>query len=392
MDRRAPHRLEQRALRPSRDRADGDGLIGRTEGGGADLRDRRAAGVGQQREAAGLLDASTLGKILVKGPDAAAFLDRVYTTMISTLKPGRCRYALMCDENGFLFDDGVVARLSHDAFLCHTTSGGSDRVHAWMEEWLQTEWVDLKVFVANVTEQWAQIALAGPKARTILETLESDIDFSKEAMKFFDMREGRLAGAPVRIYRISFSGELTYEIATPAGYGLALWEALMAAGAPHGVAPYGTEALHVLRAEKGFIAIGDETDGTVIPQDLGLGWAVSKKKDDFIGLRGMQRSHMTDPNRKQLVGVLTEDPTLVLPDGCPAVESVRAKPPVASLGHVTSTYWSPTLGRSIAMALIRGGRARMGETVTFSIGADRTAKATLVAPCFYDKEGARQDV
>ncbi len=348
--------------------------------------------IGAVRKAAGLLDASTLGKIQVSGPDAGEFLDRIYTNKFSTLKPGRCRYALMCDENGFLFDDGVVVRLSEDAFLCHTTSGGSDRVHAWMEEWLQTEWFDLRVHTVNVTEQWAQIALAGPKAREIVQSLESDVDFSKDAMKFFDMAEGRLAGAPVRVYRISFSGELTFEIATPSGYGLALWEALMGAGAPHGLAPYGTEALHVLRAEKGFIAIGDETDGTVIPQDLGLDWAVSKKKADFIGKRGMERSHMTREDRKQLVGVLTEDPNLVLPDGCPAVEGLAAKPPTASLGHVTSTYWSPTLGRSIAFALVKGGRARLGETLLFNTGGTELAKATLVDPCFYDKEGTRQDV
>ena len=357
--------------------------------------DRRAAinrEIKAVREAAGLLDASTLGKILVKGPDAAVFVDRVYTTMLSTLKPGRCRYALMCDEQGFLFDDGVVARLSEDAFLCHTTSGGSDRVHAWMEEWLQTEWFDLRVHVVNVTEQWAQFALAGPKARRIVEALGGDIDFGRDAFKFFDLREGTLGGAPARVYRISFSGELTYEIATPAGCGLALWEALIAAGAPHGLAPYGTEALHVLRAEKGFIAIGDETDGTVIPQDLGLDFAISKKKDDFIGKRGMERSWMTRADRKQLVGVLTEDPDLVLPDGCPAVERLSAKPPTAALGHVTSTYWSPTLGRSIAFALVKGGRARLGETILFNTGGTDLVAATLVEPCFYDKDGARQNV
>ncbi|TVQ57450.1 MAG: sarcosine oxidase subunit alpha family protein [Rhodobacteraceae bacterium] len=344
------------------------------------------------REAAGLLDASTLGKIVVKGPDAGAFLDLMYTNVLSSLAPGRCRYALMCNDNGFLFDDGVVARLSEDAFLCHTTSGGSDRVHAWMEEWLQTEWPHLKVLTANVTEQWAQFALAGPKAREILQALDGDIDFDREAFRFFDMKEGRLAGAPVRIYRISFSGELSYEIATPAGYGLALWEALMAAGAAHGIAPYGTEALHVLRAEKGFIAIGDETDGTVIPQDLGLGWAVSKKKADFVGKRAQARSWLTRDDRKQLVGLLTEDPALVLPDGAQAVESLNAKPPTASLGHVTSTYWSPTLNRSIAMALIKGGRARMGETVMISTEGATLVPCRVVDPVFFDKEGARQNV
>jgi sarcosine oxidase subunit alpha len=347
--------------------------------------------IGAVRSAAGLLDASTLGKLLVKGPDAAEFLDRVYTGALSSLKPGRCRYALMCNENGFLFDDGVVARLSDDAFLCHTTSGGAARAHAWLEEWLQTEWTDLRVYVADLTEQSAQIALAGPKARAILQALPSDIDFAAEAFAFFDWREGRIAGAPVRVYRISFTGELSYEIATPAGHGLALWEALLAAGAPHGLTPHGTEALHVLRAEKGFIAIGDETDGTVTPQDLGLDWAVSKKKPDFIGKRAQARSFLANPDRPQLVGLLTEAPKLVLPDGAQIVETLNPKPPTTAIGRVTSTYWSPTLGRSIALALLVRGRSRIGETVQVATGAE-TVAAQVVDPVFYDKEGARQHV
>jgi len=357
--------------------------------------DRHAAvnrEIGAVRSAVGLLDASTLGKIVVKGPDAGAFLDLIYTGVISSLKPGRCRYALMCNENGFLFDDGVVARIADDEFLCHTTSGGAERVHAWLEEWLQTEWPHLRVFTANVTEQWAQIAVAGPAARRVLERIGGDIDFSADAFKFFDMREGHLCGAPVRVYRISFSGELSYEIATPGGYGLALWEKLMEAGGGDQIAPYGTEALHVLRAEKGFIAIGDETDGTVIPQDLGLDWAVSKKKADFIGKRAMMRSFLTRADRKQLVGLLTEDPSIVLPDGAPAIERLNDKPPTSAIGHVTSTYWSPTLGRSIALALVRDGRARMGETLEFSTTGSETVRARLVDPVFFDKEGTRQNV
>ncbi|MEM1419342.1 MAG: 2Fe-2S iron-sulfur cluster-binding protein, partial [Pseudomonadota bacterium] len=208
------------------------------------------------REKVGMLDASTLGKIIVKGPDAGAFLDLLYTNMISTLKPGRCRYALMCNDNGFLFDDGVVARLDEQTFLCHTTSGGADRVHAWMEEWIQTEWPHLKVFTANVTEEYAQIAVAGPKARVVLESLEGDVDLSTDGLPFMSYIDGTLAGCPVRVYRISFSGELSYEIATPAAFGLSLWKAIFEAGQPFGITPYGTEALHVMRAEKGFIMIG----------------------------------------------------------------------------------------------------------------------------------------
>jgi sarcosine oxidase subunit alpha len=345
------------------------------------------------RQKVGLLDASTLGKIAVKGPDAGRFLDLVYTNVMSSLKVGRCRYGLMCNENGFLFDDGVVVRLAEDEFLLHTTSGGSDRVHAHLEEWLQTEWWDLKVYTVNVTDQWAQIALAGPNARKVLEAAGTDIDLGKDTLPFMSCAEGELAGCPVRLYRISFSGELGFEVATPANRGPALWEALLEAGAPHGIMPYGTEALHVMRAEKGFIMIGDETDGTVIPQDLGLDWAVSKKKPDFIGKRAHERADLVRPDRLQLVGLETEDPREVLPDGAHAVAEVKPKgQPVRTIGHVTSTYFSPTLDRSIAMALIERGRERMGETLSFPVGGDKVIRARIVEPVFYDKEGARQNV
>ncbi|MEL7275465.1 MAG: sarcosine oxidase subunit alpha family protein [Pseudomonadota bacterium] len=343
------------------------------------------------RTGVGMLDASTLGKILVTGPDAGNFLDLVYTNMMSTLKPGRCRYGLMCTENGFLFDDGVVARIDEQTFLCHTTSGGSDRVHGWFEEWLQTEWWDLQVFTANLTEQYAQVAVVGPQARTVLGSL-GGLDVSAEALPFMGWAEGTLAGIPARVFRISFSGELSYEVAVPAGQGQAFWDAVREAGAPHGITPYGTEALHVMRAEKGFIMIGDETDGTVIPQDLGLSWAVSKKKADFIGKRAQERSHLTDPNRKQLVGLETLEPQTVLPDGAHAVEGTRKDGKPQMIGHVTSTYYSPTLDRSIAMALIKGGARRMGEVLEFPVEKDRTIRARVVDPVFYDKEGARQNV
>ncbi|MGR3717184.1 MAG: sarcosine oxidase subunit alpha family protein [Thermohalobaculum sp.] len=345
------------------------------------------------RRQVGLLDASTLGKIVVKGPDAGKFLDLIYTNMMSSLKPGRCRYGLMCDENGFLFDDGVIVRTGEDEFLLHTTSGGSDRVHGHLEEWLQTEWWDLKVYTTNVTDQWAQVAVAGPNARKVLEAAGTDIDLSTEALAFMSYTEGRIAGCPVRLFRISFSGELSYEIATPANHGRLLWEALLEAGGPLGIMPYGTEALHVMRAEKGFVMIGDETDGTVIPQDLGLGWAVSKKKQDFLGKRAQERIDLTRPGRKQLVGLETEDPKEVLPEGAHAVAEVRPdRQKMRTIGHVTSTYFSPTLDRSIAMALIEGGAGRMGETLSFPLAGGKVMKARVVDPVFYDRQGARQNV
>jgi sarcosine oxidase subunit alpha len=343
------------------------------------------------RNRVGLLDASTLGKIEIKGPDAAEFLDRIYTNMMSTLKPGRARYGLMMSELGFLFDDGVTVRLSDDHFLMHTTSGGADRVAAWLEEWLQTEWTTLKVFITPVTEQWAQFAIAGPEARRVLQKLGGTIALDAESFPFMAMKEGMIGGYPVRVFRISFSGELSFEVATPSHYGLGLWEALIEAGREFGLEAYGTEALHVLRAEKGFVVIGDETDGTVTPLDVGLDWAVSKKKRDFLGKRSLQQPYLRAEGRKQLVGLLTEDPERVLPDGAYAVEKVMAKPPMKTIGQVTSSYFSPTLNRSIAMALIENGRARMGETLAFPL-SDAVVKAQVVEPVFFDRQGERQNV
>ncbi len=195
------------------------------------------------RNKVGLLDASTLGKIEIKGPDAAEFLDRMYTNMFSNLKVGRCRYGLMMNELGFLTDDGVTVRLAEDHFLMHTTSGGADRIAAHLEEWLQTEWTHYKVFVTPVTEQWAQFAIAGPRARDVIAKLSPDFDMSNEAFAHMDYQSGKLGPYPVRAYRISFSGELSYELATPANNGQGLWNALVEAGQEFGIQPYGTEAL-----------------------------------------------------------------------------------------------------------------------------------------------------
>lgn len=341
------------------------------------------------RNGVGTLDASTLGKIVVKGPDAGRFLDMMYTNMMSTLPVGKCRYGLMCNENGFLMDDGVVARLSADTWLCHTTTGGADRIHAHMEDWLQCEWWDWQVHTANLTEQYAQIAVAGPKARELLQRLPGTIDLSQDALPFMQWAEGALAGIPARIYRISFSGELSYEIAVPAGRGLELWERLHTEGRDLSITPYGTEAMHVMRAEKGFIMIGDETDGTVIPQDLGLHWAISKKKPDYIGKRAQARSFMKDGSRWQLVGLESLDGR-VLPDGAYAVEpGVNANGQRKTQGRVTSSYHSPTLDRPIAMGLVRHGPARMGQVLEFPLPSGEVMKARIVDPVFYDKEGTR---
>ncbi|QCO54772.1 sarcosine oxidase subunit alpha family protein [Pseudorhodobacter turbinis] len=340
------------------------------------------------RENLGLLDASTLGKIIVKGPDAGRFLDMMYTNMMSTLPIGKCRYGLMCDEQGFLLDDGVVARIDEETWLCHTTSGGADRIHGWMEDWLQCEWWDWKVYTANVTEQYAQVAVVGPNARKLLEKL-GGMDVSKEALPFMQWADGTLGGFAVRVYRISFSGELSYEIAIPASHGAAFWEMLHKQGAEFGAMAYGTECLHIMRAEKGFIMIGDETDGTVTPLDLGLSWAVSKKKTDFLGKRGMARSHLADPDRWKLVGLETLDGS-VIPDGAYAVvDGVNANGQRNVEGRVTSTYYSPTLKRGIAMGLIKHGPDRMGEVVTFNKVDGGTIAAKIVDAVFFDKAGEK---
>ena len=343
------------------------------------------------RQNLGLLDASTLGKIIVKGPDAGRFLDMLYTGVMSTLPIGKCRYGLMCNEQGFLSDDGVVARIDEDTWLCHTTSGGADRIHAWMEDWLQCEWWDWKVYTANVTEQYAQVAVVGPNARKLLQVL-GGMDVSKEALPFMQWADGTLAAFPVRVYRISFSGELSYEIAVPASHGAAFWKACSEAGKALGAMPYGTECLHVMRAEKGFIMIGDETDGTVIPQDLGLDWAISKKKADYLGKRGQERTFLASTDRWKLVGFDTLDGS-VIPDGSYVIaDGSNANGQRNTQGRVTSTYYSPTLKRGIAMGLLKHGPSRMGEVVEFNTVAGGTVKARVRDTVFFDKDGEKQNV
>ena len=338
------------------------------------------------RRSVGILDASTLGKILVKGPDAGKFLDMVYTNMMSSLEPGRCRYGLMCNENGFLMDDGVVARIDAETFLCHTTTGGADHVHAWMEEWLQCEWWNWKVYTANVTEAYAQIGVAGPEARRVIERL-GGMKIDSKSLPFMHWAKGKLGSFDAKAFRISFSGELSFEIAVRADQGLALWESLMEAGQEYGIQPYGTEALHVLRAEKGYIMIGDETDGTVTPQDLGLNWAISKKKEDFLGKRAQARPHLNCPDRWRLVGLRTIDSSAELPSGSHAIaEGFNAHGHKRMVGRVTSSYLSPTLNRTIAMGLVERGPDRMLEVLKFSTPGGEV-EAQICGTVFYDPEG-----
>jgi sarcosine oxidase, subunit alpha len=350
------------------------------------LRECRAA-----REGVAFMDASTLGKIDVQGPDAAVFLDRLYTNMMSTLKAGRIRYGVMCRLDGMVFDDGTVIRVAQDRFLTTTTTGNAAAVLDWMEEWLQTEWPELRVHCTSVTEQWATVALVGPRSRQVLGALAPRLAVENDDFPFMAWRETTVAGIEARVCRISFSGELAYEINVSPWEALALWEALYEAGAPCGITPYGTETMHVLRAEKGYPIIGQDTDGTVTPQDLGMSWVVSKKKPDFIGKRSHARGDTVRPDRKHLVGLLPEEPGTLLPEGTHLVaDGVLPAPPVPMLGHVTSSYRSAALGRTFALALVKGGRDRIGDRLYAPVG-DRLVPVTVASPVIYDPEGARRD-
>ncbi|HVY98011.1 MAG TPA: sarcosine oxidase subunit alpha [Dongiaceae bacterium] len=355
---------------------------------GEDIHAAVSREVKAMRNSVGIVDASTLGKIDVQGPDAAWFLNMVYTNAWSKLEPGKCRYGLMCGEDGMVFDDGVTSRIAENHFHMTTTTGGAARVLAWLEEWHQCEWPDKKVYFTSVTEQWAVMAIGGPNAKKLLAEVAPDLPLDDASFPHLSFREGVVAGVPARVFRITFTGDLSYEINVPPSYGLHVWRAFMQAGEKYGITPYGTEALHVLRAEKGFIIVGQDTDGTMTPDDLGMGWIVAKSKPDFIGRRSMLRSDTRRPDRKHLVGLMTEDPSVVVPDGAQIVEHVKDKPPMTMLGHVTSSYWSPSMDRSIAMGVVKNGRNRMGQRL-YACWDDKRVPMKVTEAKFFDPEGAR---
>jgi sarcosine oxidase subunit alpha len=355
---------------------------------GEDMRAAVARECRAVRGACGLFDASTLGKIAVVGPDAAEFLNRMYVNDFGTLADGRCRYGILLREDGFIHDDGVIARLARDRFHVTTTTGGAPRVRAMMEDYRQTEWPDLKVWLTSVTEHWAVIAVPGPKARDVLAPLAAGIDLSPGALPHMAVAEGTVAGVPALVFRVSFTGELGYEVNVPAARGREVWDAVAAAGRAQGITPYGTEAMHVLRAEKGYLIVGQDTDGTATPDDAGLGWAIGKKKADFVGKRSIERASMKDPARKQLVGLRPADPAVVLEEGAQLVATPGQAAPMKLIGHVTSSYASAALGHSIALAMLSGGRARAGSTVYVTMPAG-DIPVTVTSPVFYDPEGTR---
>lgn len=339
------------------------------------------------RKSVGLFDASSLGKIEVKGPDAAEFLQRIYVNGVRNLKPGSCRYGLMLNEHGIVYDDGVFARIGENHFLVGTTSGHAAAITETLNEWLQCEWPHLQVMVENVTTAWAVMNVAGPHARRVLEAVGTDIDLSAEAFPHMTCRAGKVGGVPARIQRVSFTGELSYEVAVPWGYGASLWEALMRAGRRFAIVPFGVESLMVMRVEKGFLHVGSDTDGTTYPQDLGFGEIIARKADDFVGRRSTMRPDGLREDRRQLVGLEVFDGSAPLEVGAHVLSKEEALGR-RTQGWVTSSVFSPTLRRPLAMALVERGTRRLGETVRiYDLGAVRLAR--IVEPRFFDPAGER---
>ena len=339
------------------------------------------------RQGAGLYDSSPLGKILVRGRDSARFLDLAYAGRLSTLKPMAARYAVMLREDGRILDDGVAIRETECRFVLTTTAGQLAAVLAWLEFLLAAHWPELDVRCLDVTEAFADIVVCGPQARAVLGRMGTDIDLDPAAFPAMAVRDGHVAGIPARVMRVSFTGEASYEIWTRRRHAAALWQAALDAGAPHGLTPVGSEANHVLRVEKGFISMAHEVDGLVNPYDLGLGRCVDMGKRDFIGRRALQRDldrdRATPRRRAELVGLLTQD------DGPPLAEGMPTEADEdLSTGFVTASVASPTLGRPVALALVRGGRDAIGSSITVADGgAPRTC--AVVAPVFYDPAGTR---
>ncbi|MEV6156674.1 2Fe-2S iron-sulfur cluster-binding protein [Nonomuraea sp. NPDC052129] len=334
------------------------------------LRECRAA-----RTGVAAMDASTLGKIDVRGADAGEFLDRIYTNVYSTLPVGSCRYGVMCTADGMVFDDGTTTRLADDRYLMTTTTGNAAAVLDWLEEWRQTEWPGLEVSFTSVTDHWATVAVVGPKAREIIGLIAP----GAEELAFMTYAATSVLGVDGRVFRISFSGELAYEVNVPWWYGRALWETVLDLGA----VPYGTETMHVLRAEKGFAIVGQETDGTVTPQDLGMSWLVSKRKPDFVGKRSHARPDTARDGRKRLVGLLADDPAAFVAEGAQVVG-----PTGPMLGHVTSSYLSAALGRSFSLAMVHG--VAVGDRLS-AVSGEAAVPVTVVEPVFYDPDNTRRD-
>ncbi len=338
------------------------------------------------RNGVGIFDASPLGKIELVGPDALDFVDRFYIQNMMTLRANRVRYGIMLRETGVIFDDGTVSLLDDDRLLMTTTSGAAGRVAQWLEEWLQCEWPGARVVISPVTEQWATVALTGQHARQVLERLEPACDLSNEQFPHLSFRTTRLLGTEARLFRVSFSGELSYEINVPSHKGPQLWSALLEAGRTFGIAPYGIEALLHLRMEKGFLHIGSDTDGTTVPDDVGFGKPAANKQRHYIGKRSLSLADNVRSDRLQLVGLSGEG--VAIPVGShlrlPAGDQ-------ATDGWVTSAGRLSTDDKPVALAMLRAGRSRMDQVVSVYDDARVVTTARVVSPSFYDLSGARMN-
>lgn len=358
---------------------------------GEDLQAAVARECQAARNSVAVMDASTLGKIDARGPDTVRFLERIYTHDVAKMQVGRCAYGIMLGEDGMLMDDGVMARVGEQQFYLTTTTGGAANVLAWLEKWLQTEWPELEVYLTSLTDHYSTIAVVGPESRALLEKLSCDIPLDKTAFPFMRVKNATLAGTPVQLFRVSFSGELAFEINIDSRYALAMWEEIMREGEAFGITPYGTETMHVLRAEKGFIIVGQDTDGSVTPADLGMHWLLSTDKD-YLGKRSLKRPDCLREDRKQLVGLRSSDDTTILPEGTQLIDEPGPRTPQPMCGHVTSSYWSACLGHPIALALVAGGRARKGQTIYAALAGRDPLPVEIVSPVFYDPDSERQRV
>ncbi len=339
------------------------------------------------RDGAGILDASTLGKIDIQGSDASEFLNRVYTNAWSKLAIGKCRYGLMLNEDGMVYDDGVTTRLGENHYIMTTTTGGAATVLGKLEDYLQTEWPELDVYLTSVTDHFATISVCGPKSKEIVKKVIPNLDLSDENFPHMSFKNSKIGNIKCRVMRISFTGEQSFEINIQANYGKSVWEKCIDAGKEFNITPYGTETMHLLRAEKGFIIVGQDTDATLTPIDLQMDWIVSKKKYDFIGKRSLYRSDTIREDRKQLVGILTEDPKIVLEEGAQIVADTSKKP-VEMLGHITSSYFSPNLNKSIALGVVKGGKDMLGKKLFIPM-ENKIINVQVADPVFLDKENKR---
>ena len=346
------------------------------------------------RKNAGVLDGSTLGKIEIKGKDALEFMNLMYTNAFTKMKPMTARYALMLGEDGMIKDDGIVSKINNQHFLATTTTSGAAKVLSDMEEYSQTEWPHLNVYLNSITEQFSTFSISGPKSRAIMRKVFSDVDFSNDKFPFMTFKFLNYLDTEVRILRASFTGELGYEIYISPKYALDLWEKIFRYGENLGLIPYGTETMHLLRAEKGYIVVGQDTDGTVTPIDLNLNWMIGKNKKDFVGKRSLSRSDTSRKNRKQLIGILPVDRNKEIEEGQHVVE-VKTIPskvnvPIKYLGHVTSSYHSPTLNHYIAMGMVEEGNKLIGKKLYVTKNSSsENIEVEIVKPIFLDPENKR---